>query len=432
MSSPTLSTRLQRIAEQAADKARVFTTLAHLIDEELLHEAYRLTRKDGAVGVDAQTGKEYAENLESNLRVLHERLRTRTYRASPVRRVRIPKGGGGERPIGIPTFEDKVVQRAVVLLLSAIYERDFYGFSYGFRPGTGAHPALRALREVCMELNGGWIVDADIRGFFDSVDHGVLREILQRRVRDGGILRLIGKWLKAGVLEEGSLLRPETGTPQGGVVSPLLANIYLHTALDEWFVEVVQPRLRGRSALIRYADDFIIVCELAADARRVLAVLPKRLAKYGLTLHPEKTRLIPFSRPSLYSDGADGCGTFDFLGFTHHWTRSRGKKWVVKRRTTGQALGRSMRSIAIWCRVHRHDPLERQHWMLCRKLQGHYGYFGIPGNYRPLAQIYESTKESWIKWLNRRGGKKRLNWQAFLQLEKAHPLPRPRIVHNMV
>ena len=361
MSSPTLSTKLQRIAEQAADRARTFTTLAHLIDEELLLEAYRLTRKDGAPGVDARTGREYAEHLEPNLKDLHERLRSQKYVAPAVRRVRIPKAGGGQRPIGIPTFEDKIVQRAVVMLLTAIYERDFHFFSYGFRPGRGAHQALAALRETCMTLNGGWIVDADIRGFFDSVDHGVLREILRHRVRDGAILRLIGKWLKAGVLEGSQLLHPETGTPQGGVISPLLANIYLHAVLDEWFVEVAQPRLYGRSSLIRYADDFVVVCELEKDARRVLDVLPKRLAKYGLTLHPDKTRLIPFRRPSLYSSKAGGCGTFEFLGFTHHWARSLRGGWVLKQRTAGKALGRTMRTIARWCRHHRHDPVGEQH-----------------------------------------------------------------------
>jgi RNA-directed DNA polymerase len=432
LSSPTLSTKLQRIAEQAVDKTRVFTTLAHLIDEELLREAYRLTRKDGATGVDGQTGEAYAEQLDANLRDLHERLRSRRYSAPPIRRVHIPKASGGERPIGITTFEDKIVQRAVVMLLSAIYERDFYRFSYGFRPGLGAHRALRALREGCMALGGGWIVDADIRGFFDSVDHGVLRDILRQRVRDGGILRLIGKWLNAGVMDNGELFHPETGTPQGGVISPLLANIYLHAVLDEWFAQVVQPRLGGRSFLIRFADDFVIVCASEKDARRVLEVLPKRLAKYGLTLHPEKTRLIRFRQPEAISQKADGNGTLEFLGFTHHWTRSRRGYWVIKRRTARKALNRSMRDITLWCRNHRHFALKAQHHMLCLKLRGHYGYYGIKGNYRLLEQLYEHTKQAWVKWLNRRGGKKHFGWKAFAQLEEVLPLPLPRIVHASV
>jgi RNA-directed DNA polymerase len=326
-----------------------------------------------------------------------------------------------------------VVQRAVVLLLSEIYERDFYDFSFGFRPRIGAHRALAALRDACMDLQGGWIVDADIRGFFDSVDHGKLREILRRRVNDGGILRLVGKWLKAGVLEGGAILRPETGTPQGGVISPLLANIYLHAVLDEWWVEAVQPRLAGKAVLLRFADDFVIVCELERDARRVLEVLPKRLSKYGLTLHPEKTRLIAFKRPpSLYENWDGGCGTFEFLGFTHHWTRSRRGKWVIKRRTAGKALSRTMKAFNAWCRNHRHLPVVEQHRQLCRKLRGHYGYFGIAGNYRALNWIYRFTQRAWVKWLNRRGGKKYFGWKAFLTMAKELPLPQPKLVHPLV
>jgi RNA-directed DNA polymerase len=410
----------------------VFTTLAHQIDEELLREAYRLTRKDGAEGIDGQTGKAYAEHLDANLRDLHERLRSRRYVAPPVRRVRIPKASGGERPIGIPTFEDKIVQRAVAMLLAAIYERDFYRFSYGFRPGRGAHRALRALREGCMALGGGWIVDADIRGFFDSVDHGLLRQFLRRRIRDGGILRLIGKWLNAGVLDHGELFHPETGTPQGGVISPLLANIYLHAVLDEWFAQVVQPRLGGRSFLIRFADDFVIVCASERDAHRVLEVLPKRLAKYGLTLHPEKTRLIRFRQPEAANQQAEGNGTLQFLGFTHHWTRSRRGYWVIKRRTARKALHRAMRDITAWCRNHRHLTLKAQHHRLCLKLRGHYGYYGIKGNYHLLEVLYEHTKMAWVKWLNRRGGKKHFGWKAFTQLEVELPLPMPKIIHASI
>lgn len=432
MSSPTLSTQFQRIAKQAEDKTRVFTNLAHLIDVDLLREAYRLTRKDGATGVDGQSGEQYAEQLESNLEGLHERLRTRTYRASPVRRVHIPKANGDTRPIGIPTFEDKIVQRAVVMLLSVIYERDFYDFSYGFRQSKGAHQALRELRALCMGMGGGWIVDADIRGFFDSVDHRVLRRILRRRVNDGGILRLIGKWLQAGVLEGQQLLRPETGTPQGGVISPLLANAYLHAVLDEWFVEVVQPHLKGKSFLIRYADDFLIVCQREDDARRILAVLPKRMAKYGLTLHPEKTRLIRFRQPEEDNPKVDGNGTFEFLGFTHHWTRSRRGYWVVKRRIAKRALSRCLQALTTWCKESRHFPLADQYRMLCWKLRGYYAYYGIPGNSRPLGQLLEHTRQVWMKWLNRRGSKKHFGWKAFRAMEKGFPLPPPRIIHRLV
>lgn len=398
----------------------------------MLREACRLTRKDGAPGADGQTGEQYTERLEANLEELHERLRTQKYRATPVRRVHIPKANGGTRPIGIPTFEDKIVQKAVVMLLSPIYEQDFYDFSYGFRPGKGAHQALRDLREQCMSLGGGWVVDADIRGFFDSVDPAVLHQILRQRVQDGGIHRLIGKWLKAGVLEGSHLLHPETGTPQGGVVSPLLANIYLHTVLDGWFAQEVQPRLKGRSFLIRYADDFLIVCKHKEDAQRVMAVLPKRLAKFGLTLHPDKTRMIQFRQPEEDKPKADGNGTFEFLGFTHHWTRSLRGYWVIKRRTAKKALHRGLQALEDWCRQNRHLPVTEQHQQLNKKLRGYYAYFGIRGNYRALYRLFRHTERAWVKWLNRRGGKKHFGWKAFAAMQKVFPLPQPRIIHRRV
>jgi RNA-directed DNA polymerase len=283
-------------------------------------EAFDRTRKDGAVGVDGQDGEAYAADLLGNLQSLLNRAKSGTYVAPPVRRVHIPKAGSTTetRPLGIPTFEDKVLQRAVVMVLEAIYEQDFQDCSYGFRPGRSAHQALDSLWQQTMAMGGGWIVDVDIRKFFDTIDHGHLRDFLQRRVRDGVLLRLIGKWLNAGVLEDGCVTRPETGSPQGGVVSPILSNIVLHYVLDEWFEREVQPRLKGRSFLIRYADDFVMGFACEEDARRVMDVLPKRFEKYGLTIHPEKTRLVPFERPSDARDGASleartPPGTFDLV-----------------------------------------------------------------------------------------------------------------------
>jgi group II intron reverse transcriptase/maturase len=306
-----VSTKQQRIAEIARQHPETsLTSLAHLIDLDWLLQAYQRTRKDGAVGVDGQTGEDYAADLEGNLRSLLERAKSGTYHAPPVRRVHIPKAGSATetRPLGIPTFEDKILQRAVVMVLEAICEQDFLDCSYGFRPGRSAHQALDTLWRSTMAMRGGWILDVDIRKFFDTIDHGHLREFLKRRVRDGVLLRLIGKWLNAGVLEDGCVTHPESGSPQGGVISPILSNLFLHYVLDAWYEREVRPRLKGESFLIRYADDFVIGFSHEEDARRVLAVLPKRFAKYGLTIHPEKTRLVPFERPDHATTlpGAEG------------------------------------------------------------------------------------------------------------------------------
>jgi len=319
-SSGSVSTRLCRIAEVARKTpAMVITTLAHHIDTVWMYEAYRQTRKSGGVGVDKVSAEEYAADLESNLSSLLDRFKSGTYFAPPVRRVEIPKGDGSKtRPIGIPTFEDKVLQRAVLMVLEAVYEQDFCDFSYGFRPKRSAHQALDSLWNRLMEVHGGWVLEADISSFFDTLDHKILRSFLDQRVRDGVIRKMIDKWLKAGVLEDGQLRRTEGGTPQGGVISPLLANIYLHEVLDRWFVEQVLPRMRGPAHLIRYADDFVIVFADESDALRVMEVLPKRFGKYGLALHPEKTQLIDYRRPpGPGKGGGDGKPpTFDFLGFT--------------------------------------------------------------------------------------------------------------------
>jgi group II intron reverse transcriptase/maturase len=405
------------------------TTLAHAIDLDLLEEAYRRTRKDGAVGIDGQTAEAYTENLEANLRALLERAKSGTYRAPPVRRVHIPKADGSKtRPIGIPTFEDKVLQRAVAMVLEAVYEQDFRDCSYGFRPGRSAHQALQVLWKGLMDLGGGWVLELDIERFFDALDHQKLREILRQRVRDGVLLRLIGKWLEAGVLEEGSLVHPETGTPQGGVISPLLANVFLDTVLDAWFEDVVRPRLRGRALLVRYADDAVMVFASEEDARRVWKVLAKRFEKYGLSLHPEKTRLLHFGRPSPRGPRPE---TFDFLGFTHYWGRSRRGKPAVLRKTARDRFTRSLRAIAQWCRRQRHLPLVEQHRELGRKLRGHYAYYGITGNQPALSRLRHETQRVWRKWLDRRSQRARMTWERFWRVSARYPLPPARVVHSV-
>jgi group II intron reverse transcriptase/maturase len=432
--SGTVSTKLQRIAvlaKQAPPMA--FTTLAHHMDMNWLREAYRRTRKDGAVGVDGQTAEAYQANLEENLRSLLERAKSGTYQAPPVRRVHIPKGARGEtRPIGIPTFEDKVLQRAVVMLLEPVYEQDFLDCSYGFRQRRSAHQALSDLRQQLMSMQGGWVLEIDIRKFFDHLDHSHLRAILRQRVRDGVLLRLIGKWLKAGVLESGGVSYPEAGSPQGGVISPLLANVYLHEVLDTWFAETVKPRLYGRATLVRYADDSVMVFEREDDAQRVLAVLAKRFARYGLTLHPEKTRLVAFERPPR-RPGQRGTrsprpGTFDFLGFTHFWRVSRRGNWVVMCKTAKDRFTRALRSVAQWCRLWRHLPLRQQWRVLTAKLRGHYAYYGIAGNSVAIRRFRYEVERVWRKWLSRRSQTARFCWAHFGRLLRRYPLPAARII----
>jgi RNA-directed DNA polymerase len=427
-----ISTRRQRIAELARQSPQAaFTTLAHHIDIDWLKEAYRRTRKDGATGVDGQTAADYAADLEGNLRSLLDRAKSGRYQAPPVRRVHIPKGTGSEtRPIGIPTFEDKILQRAVAMILEAVYEQDFRDCSYGFRPGRSGHQALEALRQRLMEVRGGWVLEVDIRKFFDALDHRHLHAILRQRVRDGVLLRLIGKWLNAGVLEDGCVTHPETGSPQGGVVSPVLANAYLHEVLDTWFEDTVKPRLKGRGYLIRYADDAVLVFERESDARRVLDVLPKRFGKYGLTLHPEKTRLVPFQglRPgSPPGPREERPGTFDFLGFTHYWGRTLKGTWTVKRKTAKDRFRRSLKAIAEWCRAHRHRSLTEQQATLTAKLRGHFAYYGITGNSRSIGNFRYHARQVWRKWLSRRSGRARITWERFNALERRYPLPPARL-----
>lgn len=408
----------------------VLTTLAHHIDIDLLREAYRRTRKDGATGVDGQTAEAYAAALESNLQSLLDRFKAGTYRAPPVRRVHIPKGDGTTRPLGIPTFEDKILQRAVAMVLEAVYEQDFLPCSYGFRPGRSAHQALEALRNGLMEMHGATVVELDIRRFYDTLVPGHLRHFLDQRVRDGVLRRAIDKWLKAGVLENGSITHPEKGTPQGGVISPLLANIYLHEVLDVWFEREVKPRMRGEAFLIRYADDAVLVFALEADARRVLDVLPKRFGKYGLTLHPEKTRLVSFNRPPK-GGPKSGTGTFDLLGFTHYWTKSRNGYWVIKRKTAKGRFQRALKRVAEWCREHRHMPVRHQAQILGQKLRGHYGYFGITGNSRAVGHFFNEVCAKWRYWLNRRSQHRHMPWTRFKRLLERHPLPTPICVHSL-
>jgi RNA-directed DNA polymerase len=435
----TVSAKLRRIAELAREAPDMaFTSLAHHVDLEFLKEAHGRVRKDGATGVDRVTAEEYGKELEANLQRLLDRLKSGTYRAPPVRRVHIPKGDGSKtRPIGIPTFEDKIAQRAIAMLLEAVYEQDFLNCSYGFRPGRSQHQALHALREGLKDMQGGWVLEVDIKGFFDALDHRWLREFLSQRVRDGVVSRLIGKWLHAGVMEDGSLSYPESGTPQGGVVSPILANVYLHEVVDVWFERAVKPQLTGRSFMVRFADDFVMVFASAEDARRMREeLLPERLGKHGLTLHPDKTRIVRFLRPRYGTEGkgkdGDGerPGTFDFLGFTHHWGKSQRGGWAVMRVTAGDRFRRALKRVADWCRANRHLTIAEQQRGLRLKLNGHYQYYGLTGNWRALARFLQEVQRAWRYWLDRRSQKARMTWERFKRLLQRYPLPPARVAKS--
>jgi RNA-directed DNA polymerase len=408
-------------------------SLHHVIDFEWMREAYIRTRKDGATGIDGVTAAEYEANLEANLRDLLERIKSGLYKAPPVRRTYIPKADGSQRPLGIPTFEDKVAQRAIAMVLEAIYEEDFLSCSYGFRPGRSAHQALRQLSGVITVRRQYWVLDVDVRKYFDSIPHSHLRAILDQRVTDGVIRRMIDKWLNAGVLEDELLHFATEGTPQGGVISPILSNIFLHHVLDEWFENEVRPRLRGNATLVRYADDFVMTFETHQDAKRVLEVLGKRFGRFGLTLHPDKTRFIDF-RPQRRGGTHPDCKDppFDFLGFTHTWGKSRNGKNVVRQLTAKSRFARALTAIKDWCRNNRHRPMREQCARLSAVLVGHYAYYGITGNLRRLGQYRQEVTKTWRKWLERRTRAKRLTWARFNAFLARHPLPRARIMHRYV
>lgn len=423
----TVSTKQRRIAQLAQQMpGTALTSLSHHMDLDWLREAHRRTRKDGAVGIDEQTAAEFDQDLEGNLQSLLSEAKSGTYRAPPVRRVHIPKGAGSKtRPIGIPTFADKVLQRGVAMLLEPVFEEDFYDLSYGFRPRRSAHDALEALRKHLWALDGGWVLDVDIQGFFDNLDHQKLRDLLRQRVTDGTVVRLIGKWLRAGVLEDGIVHRSATGTPQGGVISPILANYFLHKVVDQWWIEEVVPRMRGVAHMVRYADDFVMIFSSQEDALRVQTTLPKRVERFGLTLHPEKTRLIEYRRPR--GGGGPKPGSFDFLGFTHFWGRTRTGRWTPLRKTSRSRFTRALRTLGDWMRRSRNVPVAEQAKTLRSKLRGHYQYYGLRGNSGSITRFRCEAIRLWRKWLSRRSQRAILSWAAFARLLARHEMPSARI-----
>src|SRR6201984_230019 len=372
-----MSTQIDRISELAKEDAkRQFYSIGHMITPESLYAAFRGLRKKASAGVDGVTYEEYERDVAGNLQTLHERLKNGKYQAQPLRRVYIPKENGKQEPISIPALEDKIVQKAMVEILNAIYKQDFLDCSYGFRPGRGQHQALDEVGRVICTRPTGWVLEIDVTAYFDSIVRDQLMEMIEKRVSDRSVLRLIRKWIQVGVIEEGRLLVSETGTGQGQTISPLLANIYLHYVLDEWFENEVKPRIRGEAHEIRFADDAVLSFQYREDAEKVMEVLPKRFAKYGLTLHPEKTRLVDFGRYAEEHAKRQGQkpATFDFLGFTHICARSRRGKFMVNTKTMKKRLRRGLTAVAEWCREHRHEPADQQQKILNAKLRGHYQY----------------------------------------------------------
>jgi RNA-directed DNA polymerase len=406
------------------DPARKFYSIAHLISEEKLRQAFWKLRKDASAGIDGVVHSQYAANVEENIRQLHRRLVEGKYQAQPLRRVYIPKENGKQRPISIPVLEDKLVQSVAVDLLNAIYEQDFFDCSYGFRPGRSQHQALDEVGRVICACSTSWVLELDIQAYFDSIVRENLVEMMGRRVTDGSMLRLIGKWISVGAIDGGKLIVSETGTGQGQPISPLLANIYLHHVLDKWFEEAVKPRLKGEAHEVRYADDAILCFQYREDAEKVLEVLPKRFAKFGLTLHPEKTRLIAFGRfatGEAKKRGKKKPDTFDFLGFTHICARSRQGKFTVHVKTIDKRLRRGLKSIATWCKEHRHIPVDEQQKTLNAKLRGHYQYYGRRTNYASIRRFYREVCGIWRKWLNRRTRGKPLTWEKILRSLTSEP-----------
>src|SRR5246500_4466971 len=427
-----MSTQIDRISELAKEDAkRQFYSIGHMITPESMYAAFRGLRKKASAGVDGVTYEEYERDVARNIQTLHERLKNGKYQAQPLRRVYIPKENGKQRPISIPALEDKIVQKGMVEILHAIYEQDFLDCSYGFRPGRGQHQALDEVGRVICTRPTGWVLEIDVTAYFDSIVREQLMEMIEKRVRDRSVLRLIRKWIQVGVIEEGRLLVSETGTGQGQTISPLLANIYLHYVLDEWFENEVKPRLRGEAHEIRFADDAVLCFQYKGDAERVMEVLPKRFAKYGLTLHPEKTRLVEFGRHAEVNAKRQGKkpATFDFLGHTHVCARSRRGKFTVHVRTMKKRFRRGLTAIAEWCQENRHMPVEEQQKTLNAKLRGHYQYYGRPTNAQSLLKFYRGVVRIWRKWLNRRTRGNRMTWEGYKQLLRRYPLLPPRICH---
>lgn len=418
-----------RIAELARKyRDEPLKSIHQYMDRWWLEDAFHQLNAKKAPGIDRVTKDQYGENLAVNLEDLINRVRSRTYRAPAVKRVEIPKPGSDElRPLGIPSFEDKVLQKGFVMLVEPVFEDIFYSFSYGFRPGKSAHQAIQYLFKE-LGWDGKWVIDLDIRKFFDTIEHQHMLEFFSKRIKDGVLNGLVLGWLKAGIVQDGRWKATEEGTPQGGNVSPLLANLYLHVVLDDWFAKEVQPRLRGNSGMVRYADDAVLYFDRKEDAERVMKVLHKRLEKFGLQLHPEKTRLIDFTTAQAKDRKRS---TFNFLGFTFYWGKSRRGKPVIKLKTEKKRKIGKKAALTDWIKANRHLPRSDQHQMLRAKLRGLYQYYGVSDNINVLHSLRRHVLFTWRKWLNRTGRNAPMSWKKFNFYLEAHPLPMPKVYHRL-
>lgn len=427
MTDKDWQTFLRAIAEKAhKEPHHRFGDLYRWLNQDVLRLCFYQLRKDAASGVDGVTYQEYEKNLEGNLADLVGRLKRKAYRAKFVRRKYIPKGNGKMRPLGIPALEDKLVQVAVTQILMMIYEEDFLPMSYGYRPERGAHDAIRALTEALQFGRINFVTEVDIKGFFDNIRWEWLERMLRQRIGDGALLRLIGKWLRAGIMEEdGRVIHPQTGTPQGGIVSPVLANIYLHYALDLWFERVIKPKQRGHCWILRYADDFVVCFEYRHEAEAFEKAVKERLAKFGLEVAADKTKTLRFGR-----NGGPHNGRFDFLGFEFYWEADRKGRPRVKRRTATKKWQAGMQRMREWIKSHRHQKLRQMFKTLRAKLQGTWNYYGLIGNYRRMKIFYEETVRTLHKWLNRRSQRRSYDWRSVDRLMERYDLPRPRIVEK--
>jgi len=430
-----VATKLSSITQLARERpTEKFTTLAHLLTAGFLGDCFRELKRDRASGIDGVKAEEYEVNLKENLTRLVERLKSKSYRPQPVRRVYIPKSDGSKRPLGVPAVEDKVVQLGIKKILEAIFENDFCDISYGFRPNRSCHKALNAVDKAIMTKPVNAIVDMDIERFFDTIDHKWMMKCLEVRIKDPSLLRLIVRFLKAGVIEEGKFLRQDEGAPQGGILSPILANIYLHYILDLWFERIVKRQLKGFAQLTRYADDFVVCFQTTAEAKAFSLKLKERLARYGLKIAEDKSRIIEFGRYVWMKSQKTGKKpeTFDFVGFTHYCDRTQNGSFKVGRKTAKVKFNQKMKAINLWLKSVRNATSLKLWWPILRmKLTGHYRYYGISGNARAIWTFYDHTQKLAYKWINRRSQKRSYNWTEFNRFLKFNPLPKPRIYYSL-